>query len=177
MINRRNIKSFIVLMSLASFCACGPNSQPTNGGDDSSDDNQNTTLEPGPSPSPSPASSPNPRASPSPRPRQVRNGPWGGDQTNLFVRSDGALVQWDCAHGTINEPLVLTENNTFHVKGTYASEAGPVHNPPAPEEPAQFFGQIEGDMMTFGMTLENNPSITQVYMLKRGEVVPQHRCL
>ena len=46
---------------------------------------------------------------------------WGGDHVRLEVTRNGAELEFDCATGTITEPLPDTDG-TFSLKGTFTPE-------------------------------------------------------
>jgi hypothetical protein len=56
----------------------------------------------------------------------LRAGEWGGDHANLTVTSDSARVEFDCASGWLDTPIVLDAAGHFEVGGSYRFEAGPV---------------------------------------------------
>ncbi|HEV8407718.1 MAG TPA: hypothetical protein VGQ34_07250 [Sphingomicrobium sp.] len=54
-------------------------------------------------------------------------GIWGGPHAGLEVQGGLADVQFDCASGTIDDPLYPAADGTFAVKGTYRTGApGPI---------------------------------------------------
>ncbi|MBA2338989.1 MAG: hypothetical protein H0V88_01215, partial [Pyrinomonadaceae bacterium] len=53
---------------------------------------------------------------------RVLKGMWGGQHVGMEVTAEGASIEYDCAHGTINEPLVTDRNGNFNSKGTYEVE-------------------------------------------------------
>lgn len=84
----------------------------------------------------------------------VPNGAWGGDHVLLTVTDNGARVEFNCAHGTLDHPLRLDDSGHFNVVGTFVPEhAGPVLRT---EEgrPARYAGRIDRDKIEFTVTLE-----------------------
>jgi hypothetical protein len=51
-------------------------------------------------------------------------GGWGGEHIEFVVNDNGAEVDYDCAHGRINQPIVLDKNGKFNLAGTYVTEHG-----------------------------------------------------
>src|SRR5882672_3921869 len=51
------------------------------------------------------------------RPKQVPAGTWGGKGVLLDVREDGARIELVCAHGTIDGPIKLEKDESFHTRG------------------------------------------------------------
>jgi hypothetical protein len=60
-------------------------------------------------------------------------GIWGGPHAGLDLQGGLADVQFDCASGTIDDPLYPSPDGSFSVKGTYRSGA------PGPVRVGQFF--------------------------------------
>ena len=44
---------------------------------------------------------------------------WGGEHIEMEVTRDGATLEFDCATGTIAEPLPVHSQGRFSVKGTF----------------------------------------------------------
>src|SRR6266404_4607647 len=49
--------------------------------------------------------------------RTVAVGDWGGRHIRLSVTERGATIEYDCANGTIEEPLLLGRDGRFDVRG------------------------------------------------------------
>lgn len=60
-------------------------------------------------------------------------GIWGGAHAGLEVQGGLADVQFDCASGTIDDPLYPAADGSFSVKGTYRTGA------PGPIKVGEFF--------------------------------------
>src|SRR5438034_731610 len=82
-------------------------------------------------------------------------GIWGGDRIQLSVASDGGATDFDCAHGTIEQPIVVDRGGRFAATGHHVFEhGGPVRDDEPPNRhPARYRGQITGDTMTLTITL------------------------
>jgi hypothetical protein len=50
-------------------------------------------------------------------------GPWGGPHVGINFEGGLADVQFDCASGTIDDPLYPARDGSFTVKGTYRAGA------------------------------------------------------
>jgi hypothetical protein len=55
---------------------------------------------------------------------RLANGVWGGEHIRMEVTDSGADIEYDCAHGVIDEPIVLDGEGNFDVKGKYLREHG-----------------------------------------------------
>jgi hypothetical protein len=51
-------------------------------------------------------------------------GTWGGEHIGIIVSEKGATLDYDCAHGTMNEPLTPDENGKFEAVGVHILEHG-----------------------------------------------------
>ena len=49
----------------------------------------------------------------------VAVGSWGGDHLRIDVTPTGATIEYDCAHGTIDEPPSLDRSGRFSAAGTH----------------------------------------------------------
>jgi hypothetical protein len=85
-------------------------------------------------------------------------GTWGGRGVVLRVTAQGASVEYDCAHGTIEGQIELDAKGRFDVNGTFVPEGGPVSVPAdgsAAEKSfkARYRGQVEGKKLTLNVTV------------------------
>src|SRR5260221_11270387 len=79
----------------------------------------------------------------------VQKGTWAGEHIHLEVTEQGGQVEYDCAHGTIAQKIVLDAQGHFKVAGTHVRErGGPVRQGEENGKPAQFSGQVTGNKMT-----------------------------
>jgi hypothetical protein len=67
---------------------------------------------------------------------RVPSGDWGGEHVRLTVASAGGTIEFDCAHGTLGQPLDLDAAFRFDVRGTLVGEGGPVHKDETENAPA-----------------------------------------
>jgi hypothetical protein len=76
-------------------------------------------------------------------------GTWGGEHVILDVSKNGAVLEFDCAHGQIDQPLLLNKKGRFDVPGTFTPEhGGPVlRDENTPSKPARYSGQVKKDVM------------------------------
>jgi len=110
---------------------------------------------------------------------RVSNGTWGGDHVGMEVTDDGATLDYDCAHGTIDEPLVLDGQGDFDVTGTHVTE----HFGPQPGDgksdshPARYTGHVEGESMTLTVTLTDTQEEFGTFKLAFGASPRVVKCL
>jgi hypothetical protein len=108
---------------------------------------------------------------------RVPSGPWGGQHVRLAVDDTGATIDFDCAHGRLEEPLVLDEQGAFDVKGNLVREGGPT--PPDDTEKAQaarYKGTIDGDRMSLALVLSDGQTGGS-FTLTKGAVSRLFKCL
>jgi hypothetical protein len=86
---------------------------------------------------------------------RVPSGTWGGDRIRLDVTSSGAKIEYDCAHGTIDEAIVVDGTSRFSVAGTHTFErGGSSRSGKAPDRhPARYDGRVVGDTMEITVTV------------------------
>lgn len=95
---------------------------------------------------------------------------WGGQHVSMQVTRTGAELQFDCATGTISEPLPLDKPGRFRVKGTFTREhGGPVrrNEPPAARD-ATYSGIIENDTIRLRIEVAGQDQ-AQEYVLNKGQ--------
>jgi len=54
--------------------------------------------------------------------KAVPNGVWGGEHIRMEVSASGADIEFDCARGSISQPLELDDKGRFKVQGIYRAE-------------------------------------------------------
>ena len=84
---------------------------------------------------------------------KVSVGTWGGRSLQMEVTQQGATLEFDCAQGTIPEPLVLDATGKFRAKGTFQTGGGPVRRDQKPGSDVVYTGTVEGDTMQLEFTL------------------------
>jgi hypothetical protein len=92
---------------------------------------------------------------------RVASGEWGGRGARLSVRDDGASLELDCAHGSL-EVLSLDKDGRFDVAGRLAREhGGPVGRDETDSSaPARYRGSVEGQTMTLAIAVGDDASQT-----------------
>jgi hypothetical protein len=112
-------------------------------------------------------------------------GIWGGPHAGLDFEGGLAEAQFDCASGTIDDPLIPAPDGSFSVKGTYRTGA------PGPVKVGQFFksqgaifaGQIakapaknSARVMTLHVALDDGTTLGP-FTLTEGTPPQLTRCL
>ena len=108
----------------------------------------------------------------------VNPGDWGGEHIGLVVAASGATIEYDCATGTIDEPLVATDG-AFSAVGTHTpGHGGPIRQDEIPDKhPARYEGLIDGETMTLDVTLSDSGEKLGRYTLVRGRPAQVLKCL
>jgi hypothetical protein len=103
--------------------------------------------------------------------RERLGGTWGGEHVALDVSLKGASLEFDCAIGTIDQPVVARADGTIKVRGTYTrASGGPAHMGDEPDiHPAVYTGRLEGDVLTLKVTLTDLGIEVGPFTLRRGE--------
>jgi len=111
--------------------------------------------------------------------RRAPSGSWGATGIHLDVTDSGGTLDYDCAHGTISEPLVLDSDGRFDVKGLHFREhGGPVReNEENRGQPVRYVGRVTGDTMTLTVRPEASDTPIGEYSLARGKTGRLRKCL
>lgn len=110
---------------------------------------------------------------------RVAAGAWGGTSIRLEVTSQGATIEYDCAHGSIDEPLVTDRDGRFSAVGTHVREhGGPIRQDEQPDShPAHYRGQSSGETMRLTVTLTDLQQEIGTFILTRGATGRLFKCL
>ena len=105
-------------------------------------------------------------------------GPWGGAHVGVAFQGGLADVQFDCASGTIDVPVLPAKDGTFEARGTFrAGHPGPVHiGQIYRSEPASYSGKVMKQEMTLTVTLEDGTALGP-FTLTAGAPPQITRCL
>ncbi len=101
---------------------------------------------------------------------RVAAGIWGGEHVSLEVTEGGARVEYDCAHGTIDRPLMLDRRGRFDATGTHVEErGGPVREGARQNAYAvRFTGQVSGKRMKLTVRRSDDKSLVGTFTLAHG---------
>jgi hypothetical protein len=106
-------------------------------------------------------------------------GTWGGPHIQLVATADGAALEYDCAHGSIDGSLTADARGQFTLTGTYTRESGgPIRSSDTPDvHPARYQGKITGNELALTITLTDSGEMIGPYTLTRGESGRVYKCL
>ena len=108
--------------------------------------------------------------------RRIATGVWGGPHINIKVGEKSATIEYDCASGVIEGPLVFDPDGYFSLRGTHRMErGGPVRSNENPREaPATYTGTVKGKIMT--LTLKLSDSDEETFTLEKGKPGELFKC-
>jgi hypothetical protein len=110
---------------------------------------------------------------------RVPDGSWGGDHVSLSVSTSSATVEFDCAHGLIEGPLVLDASGRFSVAGKFAKEhGGPILEGEVEDvHPALYEGATDGRTLTFTVRITDLGETRGPFVAVRGATPRVIKCL
>jgi hypothetical protein len=111
--------------------------------------------------------------------KRVPAGTWGAMGIAMEVTESGARIEYDCAHGTISQPLLLDAEGRFDLKGRHFPEhGGPIREGEESRgQPVRYTGQVTGENMTLAVTPEGSDTPIGSHKLVRGKTGRIHKCL
>jgi len=106
-------------------------------------------------------------------------GEWGGEHIALTVSLTGATVEYDCAHGSIDGPVVPDLRGVIDLTGIHVFEhGGPVQDGEIEDaHPARYRVWIDGDRMMLAVTLTDTGQSLGTFELWQGEQGRLVKCL
>lgn len=107
---------------------------------------------------------------------RIPTGNWGGLHINLVVGTRAATIEYDCASGVIQGPLVVDRDGNFNLRGVHRIErGGPIRADEKPNEvPATYTGSIKGNTMTLNLKLGD--SDVETFTLEKGKEGELFKC-
>lgn len=108
--------------------------------------------------------------------QRIATGVWGGTHIQIEVGEKSATIEYDCANGSIDGPLVVDSNGKFSWRGTHRMErGGPIRADEKPKEyPATYTGSVNGNTMT--LTLKISGMDEETFTLEKGKPGDLFKC-
>ena len=108
--------------------------------------------------------------------QRIPTGNWGGQHINMKVGAKSAMIEYDCASGVIQGPLVVDRDGNFNLRGTHRMQrGGPIRADETPQDhPATYTGSIKGNTMTLNLKLSD--SDVETFTLEKGKQGELFRC-
>ena len=106
----------------------------------------------------------------------IATGVWGGEHIRIEVGAKSAAVEYDCATGVINGPLVVDSNGEFNLRGIHKMErGGPIRADDNPKQhEATYTGSIKGN--TISLTLKFADFEPETFTLEKGKPGDLFKC-
>jgi ketosteroid isomerase-like protein len=109
--------------------------------------------------------------------RAPLTGNWGGEGAGMQVTGRAAILDFDCARGSIDGPITPDEQGRFDVPGTYVEEGpGPVRPDQLRGRPARYHGKVEGNTMTLSVELSGTDVRIGTFTLVRDRLPRIRKC-
>jgi hypothetical protein len=110
--------------------------------------------------------------------RQLTLGSWGGEHISLEVTGEGAIAEYDCAHGTISERIFLDRRGHFSISGTHIQEhGGPVREGQQSNSiPVVFTGRVTGKRMSLTVKRRDSGERIGFFTLVYGQEASLVKC-
>jgi hypothetical protein len=101
---------------------------------------------------------------------KLARGVWGGQHIRAEVTDSGADIEFDCAHGTIDQPIVLDGKGSFDVKGKFTPErGGPVRrDEKSNDRLVRYVGQVKDQELTLTITNAGTKETIDSFTLTHG---------
>ena len=112
--------------------------------------------------------------------KAVPTGSWGGEHIRLVVTGTGATLEYDCAFGRIDEPLLTDKNGNFEARGIHVFERGgplEIGEPPPKRLPALYRGWTDGSEMSLTVILLETGKDVGTFKLALGRPPQLEKCL
>ena len=104
-------------------------------------------------------------------------GLWGGEHISMEVTEQGATVEYDCAHATIEQRIVLDRRGRFDVSGMQVPErGGPVRQNEPAGYPVRFAGQVNGKRMKLTVRNSATKELIGTFTLVHGSEPKLRKC-
>jgi len=89
----------------------------------------------------------------------------------------GAKLDFDCASGTIDQPVALPKDGKFQAAGSFTKErGGPVTKDGYHAVAASYIGTIKGDSMHLEIVLVDSKEAVGTFKLTRGSFGHVFKC-
>lgn len=110
---------------------------------------------------------------------EVVTGEWGGVHLGMVASESGAELEYDCAAGRIEEPILPDANGRFVAFGRhFPGHGGPIRIDETQEfRPARYEGRVQGMAMTLTVILTDTQETLGSFGMVRGASPHVLKCL
>ena len=110
--------------------------------------------------------------------RRVPSGTWGAEGARLEVTNSGARVEYDCARGSIDQPLAVDSEGRLDVPGVFFRHQGaPSGGERGNGQEVRYRGRLSGDTLTLKVLLEGAEEPLASHILTRGKPGRVRKCM
>ena len=105
-------------------------------------------------------------------------GSWGGRHVGLVLTGNGGTLEYDCAAGRFDGPLIVQSDGRFKASGSHTPGIGGPERigEVRPSHPTDYTGTVRGDRMTLRGRVANGVLLGPLE-LRRGAEPMLLRCL
>lgn len=105
-------------------------------------------------------------------------GEWGGTHVGLELSESSGTLDYDCAAGTVDGPLIPRRDGAFDIEGRHTPGTGGPERvgEVRPSYRARYWGAVRGNRMTLQARVENGVLLGP-FTLERGAEPIIFRCL
>ncbi|HEX8649626.1 MAG TPA: hypothetical protein VF708_02215 [Pyrinomonadaceae bacterium] len=104
-------------------------------------------------------------------------GIWGGNHISMEVTQSGAAIEYDCAHGSIDQPIKPDGSGHFKAQGSHTRERpGPVREGEMDGVPATYTGHVNGTTMSLTITITATRQTIGTFTLTHGRRARIFKC-
>lgn len=98
---------------------------------------------------------------------------------SMQVEPNGAIIDFDCATGEIDQPISVDRQGNFDVAGVFIREhGGPIVQEAPPDlHPARYNGQVHGKTMWVTVTLTDTLEVVGTFYLTYHQPAQIFKCL
>jgi hypothetical protein len=110
--------------------------------------------------------------------QDLQVGTWGGDHISMEVTARGATFEFDCAHGSLDQKIVLDSEGKFSMRGKFVLERGGplVQGDEQKAEEAIYSGSVKGEALNLTITFAASNETIGTYTLSFGKVGRIRKC-
>lgn len=110
--------------------------------------------------------------------QSIQKGLWGGEGIRLTVTADGATVEYDCGHGSIDEAISIDTHGRFELTGWHVQERGGAAREGAADQTlaARYLGRVRNGQMTLSVELTDGGTTLGPFSLEHGKPVRLVKC-
>jgi hypothetical protein len=98
-------------------------------------------------------------------------GTWRSVAAEMTLNVQGGSIQFGCASGTINAPVLVNTQGEFRVDGTYTQGSGvapPPELPPPTPQPTVYSGKVSGNTLTLSFQTQGGTLSSPITLERDG---------